>query len=209
MTEKNPYENQETVDIPDFPSIKSDTEDIDRSVFKMDDDFNEDEYDEDEYDEEPTYRKLRQPVIVATAIIMAVLLGLSIFGIVYGLGKKKEYNTLKEEYDAYVSRATANESSLNAQIAALQAQISQPTNEEGSKEGAGNYRVVVDAINVRKEASTTSDALGVLNNDDTVKVIETTKDSSGNLWGKIDFNGQTGYFCIKLGSDTLAELKAD
>ena len=53
MNERNPYESDDTVDIPDFSSIKVNDDDIDRSVFKMNDDIpscNEPEFDDDYYD---------------------------------------------------------------------------------------------------------------------------------------------------------------
>ena len=53
MNERNPYESDDTVDIPDFSSIKVNDDDIDRSVFKMNDDIPS--YNEPEYDDEEDY----------------------------------------------------------------------------------------------------------------------------------------------------------
>ena len=53
MNERNPYESDDTVDIPDFSSIKVNDDDIDRSVFKMNDDIPS--YNESEYDDEEDY----------------------------------------------------------------------------------------------------------------------------------------------------------
>ena len=54
MNERNPYESDDTVDIPDFSSIKVNDDDIDRSVFKMNDDIPS--YNEPEYDDEEDYK---------------------------------------------------------------------------------------------------------------------------------------------------------
>lgn len=171
MNEKNPYESDDTVDIPDFSSIKVNDDDIDRSVFKMNDDttttsFDEtveeddEEYEED--DEEVSYRKVKKSGIVMMAAIMVILLILSVFGIVWGVSKNKAYSNLKSEYDAYVSKATATETELNNKITELQNQINNSGSNSGSTDGGSsttettNYKVVADVLKIRSQASTSS-----------------------------------------------------
>ena len=216
MTEKNPYENQETVDIPSFSSSNDD--EIDQSIFKMEDE----EFDEDDYEDEPAYRQVKRPVIIVTIVLIAVLLGLSIFGLVSAASKKKAYNQLKEEYDAYVTRAAANESSLNAQIANLQAQLAQtsvtPIDGSGDKGGSVIYKIAVDnGLSVRKGPSTSESYAdysklpddvrelcddngesGVfITNGAKVKVLETKTDST-MIWGRI---AENAWICLKNGSE--------
>ena len=67
MKEKNPYENG--VDIPDF--VESKDSNIDKSLFKIDDEEAQEEYDEEEYEdeEEGGSRKLSARGIMIIGII--------------------------------------------------------------------------------------------------------------------------------------------
>ena len=223
MMDKNPYENYDEVDIPDFGNKHDDglTDEIDRSIFKMDDD---DYYDEDEYDDEPKYRKVKQPVIVASAIIMALLLALAIAGMAYGMAKRKAYNTLKTDYEQYVTKATATESALNSKIAELEKQISDMTNgttlanPDGS---ASTYRVAATSgLAVRSGASANNgfadydklpedikamcdeDGGAVyINYGSVISVLETQTEnySEGTrVWGRIADNA---WVCLKTNND--------
>ncbi|MDO4500764.1 MAG: hypothetical protein Q4B60_05750 [Erysipelotrichaceae bacterium] len=178
LNEKNPYENENSVDIPDFPSIKAEDDDIDRSIFKMDldDEYEEDEdeyYDEeDDEEEEPTYLNVRKSVVTVTAILLVVLLAVSVIGLAYGMSKKKAYTTLKTEYDQYVSKANGTETALNAQIAALQKQVAEL--EKGNvpvAEGGETYKVKVDMITVRAGASASNSYANYNNLPDNVKSV--------------------------------------
>ena len=234
MNERNPYESDDTVDIPDFSSIKVNDDDIDRSVFKMNDDTTttsyevpeEDEYYDDE-DEEVSYRKVKKSGIIMMAAIMVILLILAVFGVVWGLGKNKAYSTLKSEYDAYVSKATATETELNNKITELQNQINNSGSNSGSTDGSGTstetYKVssAVDTINIRSQATSSSDRVkyddlssavqsSVHKNDEgyayvetngTFTVYETANDSSGNTWARIDTNA---WVCVINGGTTWA-----
>lgn len=164
MNERNPYENQGSVDIPDFSSLKADDDDIDRSIFKMndeaDDQYDEDYDDEDEdddddlYEKEPTYKSVRTSALVLGLVLIVVLLIISIVGLTYGFSKKKAYSNLKAEYDQYTTKANANETALNAQIAALQKQVAElQSGNVPVAEGGETYKVKVDMITVRSGAS--------------------------------------------------------
>ena len=237
MNERNPYESDDTVDIPDFSSIKVNDDDIDRSVFKMNDDttttsyeeIEEDDDEEYEDDDEVSYRKVKKSGIVMMAAIMVILLILSIFGVVWGISKNKAYSTLKSEYDAYVSKASATESELNNKITELQNQINNSGSNSGSTDGSGTstetvtYKVssAVDTINVRSQATSSSDRVkydslssavqsAVHKNDEgyayvetngTFTVYETATDSDGNTWARIDTNA---WVCVVNGGTTWA-----
>lgn len=237
MNERNPYESDDTVDIPDFSSIKVNDDDIDRSVFKMNDDttttsyeeYEEDDDEEYEDDDEVSYRKVKKSGIIMMAAIMVILLILSIFGVVWGISKNKAYSTLKSEYDAYVSKATATESELNNKITELQNQINNSGSNSGSTDGSGTstktstYKVssAVDTINIRSQATSSSDRVkydslssavqsAVHKNDEgyayvetngTFTVYETATDSDGNTWARIDTNA---WVCVVNGGTTWA-----
>lgn len=231
MNENNPYEKDETVDIPDFPSIKDSDEDIDRSIFNMSDDESssdvEDSDDEEYYEEEPTYLKVKKSAVIVAGVVLAVLLVLAIFGVVYGISNKNKYSSLKTEYDQYVATATAKETELNAKITELQTQInnanSNTSDNTMNKDNAVTYKVtsaVDDGIKVRSGAGTNYDQVKVSDlSEDLQKVVtevggyayvngnaeftvyETAKDSSGNTWGRIDSNA---WVCVIYGEDTYA-----
>ncbi len=234
MNERNPYESDDTVDIPDFSSIKVNDDDIDRSVFKMNDDtsttsFEESEdYDEDyeEEDEEVSYRRVKKSGVVLMGAIMVILLILSVFGIVWGISKNKAYTTLKSEYDAYVSKASAMETELNNKITELQNQINNSSSNSSSTDGSATteavtYVVSADVVKVRSKATVDSDwvAYSSLSSsvqssihqnadgqayavaDDKVAVYETASDSSGNTWARIDTNA---WIAVVYGGDTWA-----
>ena len=237
MNERNPYESDDTVDIPDFSSIKVNDDDIDRSVFKMNDDtsstsFEEREmYDEDfdDDEEEVSYRKVKKSGIIMMSAIMVILLILAVFGIVWGLGKNKAYSSLKSEYDAYVSKATATETELNNKISELQNQINNSGSNSSSTDGGSNttetttYKVssAVDTINIRSDADASSERVkysslssavqsivhensegyAYVETNGSFTVYETKNDSSGNTWARIDTNA---WVCVINGGTTWA-----
>lgn len=229
MTERNPYEKDETVDIPDFPSIKDEDEDIDRSIFKMseDEDASSDEEVEEEYEEEEpvTYLRVKKSAAIVAVVIMAALLVLAIFGVVWGVSRNSKLATLQTEYDTYKATATATETSLNAKITELESQISSNTSNNGSStttETGETYKVgqEIDTINIRKEASSSSDRVkrsdlssavqeathesedgyAYVQANSTFTVYE-TKDVGDQTWARIDTNA---WVCIKNGDETWA-----
>lgn len=215
MNENNPYEKDETVDIPDFPSIKDSDEDIDRSIFNMSDDnttdveVNNDE--EEYYEEEPTYLKVKKSGVVIAGVVMAILLVLAIFGVVWGVSKNNKLSTLQTEYDQYKATATATETSLNAKITELETQIANANTSSTTTDGEGKtYKVgseIDTSIAVRSGAGTSnakvkrsdlssdvqknvnedSDGYAYVTGNDTFTVYE-TKEADGNTWGRIDSN---------------------
>ncbi len=211
MTDKNPYENHDQIDIPDFSSIKPKEDDIDRSIFKMNDDednYQENEDDEEYYDddEEDEGGGLvpRKSTLVVGCIVLVLLLVLAIFGIVWGISKNKAYSSLKSEYDTYKTTTAAQITELNNKITELQTQANSSTNNSSSDStstSGDTYKVTAESgINVRSGPSTSydrvsysslsSDLQASLTNDSgnakaangaTIKVLEIVNDSDSDI----------------------------
>ena len=224
MAEKNPYEN-DSVDIPDFSSTKDDDEDIDRSIFSLNNDEEEDEDEDDEeyYDEAPKYYKVKRSALIICIVVFCLLLVGAVFGIIWGVSNNNKYNSLKTEYDTYVSKAKETENSLNAKITELEAQINSSSSSSSETDGTSSetttYKVsdAVGSINVRSGANSNNSRVkysdlpsdvqsSVKENDDgyayveansTFKVLETSKDtdsSENKVWAKIADNA---WICIE------------
>lgn len=221
MNERNPYENDDTVDIPDFSSIKVNDDDIDRSVFKMNDNvpsYDEPEYDEEEYEEEEG-RSINKSNVIMIAI-MVVLLILAVFGMFWGISKNKAYTTLKTEYDAYVTKAQNTETELNNKIIELQNQISSantattvPTGESATYKMTATVRVRTGAgtSNAQTKFADLSDDVKKVASDDggvafmaagtVFTASESKEDSDKNVWVKLADNA---WVCVKFGDATWA-----
>ena len=224
MTDRNPYENGDGVDIPNFGSIREDDQDSrkERSLFRAEEEEDDGYYD-DEYDDEPEYRRVKKPAIIATAVIMALLLALAIGGFAWGLARKKAYDTLKADYDKFVTKATSTESPLNARITELEKQIADLTKgpETGTADGEAVYQVAVtDGLAVRTGASANksfadydalpddikalceaNDGYVYINYGSNVTVYETVTEnySEGTrIWGRIADNA---WICLKTNND--------
>lgn len=224
MNEKNPYESDDTVDIPDFSSIKVKDDDIDRSIFKMNDDepsYDEND-DEEEYeeDDDENYRTVKKSGVVLIGAVIVVLLVLAVFGIFWGVSKNKAYTTLKNDYDAYVSKAQATETELNNKIAELQNQINNSSNTNSGvttgetstykmsatvriRTGAGTsnsqtkYNDLADDI---KKYASDSDGMAFIDAG-TVFTATESKSEGNNVWVKMADNA---WVCIKYGDETWA-----
>lgn len=223
MNERNPYESDDTVDIPDFSSIKVNDDDIDRSVFKMNDDIpscNEPEFDDDYYDDEEDEGRSINKTNVIMIAIMVVLLILAVFGMFWGISKNKAYTTLKTEYDAYVTKAQTTETELNNKIIELQNQINSanttttvPTGESATYKMTATVRIRTGAgtSNAQTKFADLSDDVKKIASDDggvafmaagTVFTAgESKEDSDKNVWVKLADNA---WVCVKFGDATWA-----
>ncbi len=207
MTDKNPYENHDQIDIPDFSSIKPREEDIDRSIFKMSDDEDTYQEEDEEYydDEEEGCLTPRKSTVVVGCVVLVLLLVLAIFGIVWGISKNKAYTNLKSEYDTYKTTTAAQITELNNKITELQTQISSSTTNNSTSDSTSTsgdtYKVTAESgINVRTGPSTSydrvsysslsSDLQSALTNDDgnakaangaSLKVLEIVNDSDSDI----------------------------
>ena len=223
MNERNPYESDDTVDIPDFSSIKVNDDDIDRSVFKMNDDIpscNEPEFDDDYYDEEEDEGRSINKTNVIMIAIMVVLLILAVFGMFWGISKNKAYTTLKTEYDAYVTKAQNTETELNNKIIELQNQINSanttttvPTGESATYKMTATVRIRTGAgtSNAQTKFADLSDDVKKVASDDggvafmaagtVFTASESKEDSDKNVWVKLADNA---WVCVKFGDATWA-----
>ena len=223
MNERNPYESDDTVDIPNFSSIKVNDDDIDRSVFKMNDDIpscNEPEFDDDYYDDEEDEGRSINKTNVIMIAIMVVLLILAVFGMFWGISKNKAYTTLKTEYDAYVTKAQTTETELNNKIIELQNQINSanttttvPTGESATYKMTATVRIRTGAgtSNAQTKFADLSDDVKKVASDDggvafmaagTVFTAgESKEDSDKNVWVKLADNA---WVCVKFGDATWA-----
>ena len=223
MNERNPYESDDTVDIPDFSSIKVNDDDIDRSVFKMNDDIpscNEPEFDDDYYDDEEDEGRSINKTNVIMIAIMVVLLILAVFGMFWGISKNKAYTTLKTEYDAYVTKAQTTETELNNKIIELQNQINSanttttvPTGESATYKMKATVRIRTGAgtSNAQTKFADLSDDVKKVASDDggvafmaagtVFTASESKEDSDKNVWVKLADNA---WVCVKFGDATWA-----
>lgn len=227
MNERNPYESDDTVDIPDFSSIKVNDDDIDRSVFKMNDDipsYNESEYDDEEdyYEDEDEGRTVKKSGIVLIAAVMVILLILAVFGMFWGISKNKAYTTLKTEYDAYVTKAQNTETELNNKIIELQNQINSANTSTTVTTGeTTTYKVTTDVVRIRTDASTSNgqteysslpadiqkiaekndSGLAYLSSGTVFTASESKEDSDKNVWVKI---ADKAWVCVKFNGTALA-----
>ena len=223
MNERNPYESDDTVDIPDFSSIKVNDDDIDRSVFKMNDDIpscNEPEFDDDYYDDEEDEGRSINKTNVIMIAIMVVLLILAVFGMFWGISKNKAYTTLKTEYDAYVTKAQTTETELNNKIIELQNQINSANTTTTVPTGESATYKMTATVRIRTGASTSNSQTKFADLSDDVKKVasddggvafmaagtvftasESKEDSDKNVWVKLADNA---WVCVKFGDATWA-----
>lgn len=225
MNERNPYESDDTVDIPDFSSIKVNDDDIDRSIFKMNDDipsYNEPEYDDEEdyYEDEDEGRTVKKSGIVLIAAVMVILLILAVFGMFWGISKNKAYTTLKTEYDAYVTKAQNTETELNNKIIELQNQINSANTSTTVTTGETTTYKMTATVRIRTGAGTSNSQTKFADLSDDVKKVasdddgaafmaagtvftasETKEDSDKNVWVKLADNA---WVCVKFGDATWA-----
>ncbi len=123
MFGKNPYENEDSIEIQDFSN--DDEDNVKETFLETDEELEEEE--EETVKKEPVYRRVKQEVIIVAGALLALLLVLAIIALVYGANKNKAYNDLRADYEAYISKATANETDLKKQISDLQKQLTEAT----------------------------------------------------------------------------------
>ncbi len=210
MSNKNPYENTDTVDIPDFVEDKSSTRSssVDMSIFKMNDEeeYADDEEYVEEYEESPK-RKLNSTVLICI-ILIVLLLATSIAAILFAL---KEKNALAD-LDVKYQQVVAKEEAYNSTIANLNSQVDELTKkleEKKAEENAAVYEIVDGPVTFRvgpnkNESETTYDGESYAWNGEEFKVKEIVNDSkdAGYKWAKLS---DKVYFCIGTDDDVWAE----
>lgn len=225
MTDKNPYENQDSVDIEDFAAEAEEEKKKKHSFFNIDDEDEDESLEEDEEEEEervPEYRRVRKEIIIVSCCLIVLLLVLSIVSLIYGFSKNKNYNNLKADYEAYVSKTAASETALNNQIADLKKQVEELTKKDPAvvdPVNGSSYKIVATAgINVRNAVASSTFANYDLLPDNVktlcannggsvtieggkvVTVLETANNGS-DVWGRIADNA---WICLKNGDEDWA-----
>ncbi|MBQ1478268.1 MAG: SH3 domain-containing protein [Erysipelotrichaceae bacterium] len=221
MPEKNPYESQETLDIPDFVEKKKDVqESVDMSVFKLEDDDKENEVTEEveeEEEERPVRRgsrRLKNNVMIAGGILLAVMAVLMIASLIFAGSQRSALKKKQAELDKLQTEMTTMKTQYETQINDLKKQIEElskpvtPTpSGSGSTVPANGTRYLVTAsngINLRAKASVESDLVGSVDNGAEVVIIgDLVKDDEGRQWGKIDDNT---WICLINGEEVYAEV---
>ena len=209
MTNKNPYESDNTVDIPEFVEDRSSTrsESIDMSIFKLSNDDTQeyDEYDEEEYEEVHRSRNSNTLTLIFIILIILLLIAAVAAGL-YALKQKKNYAALDAQYQTLVSEVN----DYKTTISTLENEVNQLTDQLNAKkqESSGTtYEVIENGINFRKGAGTSYDKTtyngeSQAYSGDTFKVSEIVQDSDGNKWAKIADNV---YFALEYDGEAYAE----
>lgn len=223
MTNKNPYENQDTVDIPDFVEDKTNSSSVDMSIFKMNDNYDDDDQydDEDDYTDELEPRKplkLNVPVIIL-GVLVAVLLIVSIVSIIKKSSADKQVEELTTQVETLKKKNKAYEdeiSTLNAKVAELEAgkkddkkddKEDKKDDKDDDKEvsGDGNYVIVVDGgVNLRDEPSMDGEVVGSIGEGAFEGVGDPIEDEDGNIWIKTN---EGSYACMKYQGQTFIKAK--
>lgn len=197
-------ENENTVDIPEFVEDKSESMNIDKSIFEMSNDELYDDVDEQEEEVEvvKTKKTPTKLLFVITTVVFLVL------AIVFGVLFAKEKSNVAD-LESQVKQLQASQTALQQQvsekdntISALNSQIeAMKKADEGTK-----YKVTADSVYFRTSASV--DAIKTSYNghdyawkNEEFKVLEVVTDSSGNKWAKINDNT---YFAIVYDGEALA-----
>lgn len=227
MKEKNPYENG--VDIPDF--VESRDSNIDKSLFKLDEEEVQDEYDEEEYEdeEEGGSRKLSARGILIIGVIgIALCLVLAGFGVFFGISQKNKYKALETEYNAVNEKLTAANgqiADLQSQISVLQAQLASSSSSSSSSAEGGKAYKTNYAINVRNSAggntfaswsdvpsdlqskmTYNSEKGSVVINDGVDFTVYETKEVGSNTWGKVVADRDV-WVCLIFEGENFASAK--
>ncbi len=217
MPEKNPYESQNTVDIPDFIGQQRQAE-TPEPVREAPEEEPEEtyEYEEEEYEEEEEMteernvlkgRRLNPNVVYIGLALLAVFFVLTLVLGVYGIKQRNALKVKTQEYDAYVKNAEAKEADYQLQIRDLKAQIKALKEQGGGSitpdTVTSKWTVTADGINVRNKSSIEGEVVGYVNRGDVLTIYgDPVKDADGRQWGRIKENE---WVCLFDGSVYYAE----
>ncbi len=192
MKEKNPYESQNTMDIPDFVEAKKEEESqsVNMEVFKLD---------ADEYEEKKPVKRerhVRSNIVLIGAILLAAFMLLSIFSLIFAANQRSALKTKTEEYDALVKKTAEREKDYEAQIQNLKDQIENMSKSSSGetipdKPVTGETTVWVitasNGVNVRVDHDIESERVRSADNGTQVTVVgELYRDDEGRQWGHLD-----------------------
>lgn len=221
MTNRNDFNNDETIDIPDFVEEKTKTDsDIDLSIFKMSDeelyDDSPEETDNDFEELKPKKKNNLRTTLMICIIIIIILLATSIGSIIYGLKQHSNYvkaNTENVQLRANEENYKSQINEKDATIAALTEQLNNRSSSDSSTpagQGDTVYEIVDGPLHFRNEPTTDADEVSyngksLAENGEKFKVIEIVndKDLGGSLkWAKVADNV---YFCVEDNGNVYAK----
>ena len=221
MPEKNPYESQETLDIPDFIEQKkeaapqiADSQSVDMKVFQMEETG---EIKEEEIEERPVVRKntrrVKDNIVQLGAILLGVLALLTVICLIFALTQHSALKKKQADYDALTTQMNEMKTNYETQIRLLEAEIEElktpkePTPSGGGQNTGNGTRYVVTAtngINLRKSASVESELVGSVDQGTEFTVVgDLVSDGEGRQWGKIR---DDEWICIINGDEVYAEI---
>lgn len=215
MTNKNPYENDDTrkVDIPDFVE-ETDSTSVDMSIFKMsDDELYDDVPESDVEDKKPAKRKKSNAGVIICLVVAIFFILTTAVATIYALKEHKSASSYKEQ----LTQVKATNTDLQTQVDTLTAKVAElnkkiedmgtagTTTDPNTKYAKGTVLYITEdgsGMGVTKAANMNefvSDKTLYWGNKVTL-LADATKDADGNYWGKID----SGYIRIEYNGEIWA-----
>ena len=217
MFEKNPYEKDETLDIPDFMEDKTTTnsESIDMSIFKMSDDelYDDAEENEEEYREVKPRTGRVNTSLVLCLIIIALLLITSVASLIYAFKQHSAYVKANTSYLQVLANEETYKKQLAEKDATIEALNQQIANNAGKKEdtaGKMTYEITDGPVVFRNKPTRDRDDDTLFNgqhqayNGEKFQVLEVVKgtDDPDYSYARV---GDSIYFCIGNSEETYAK----
>lgn len=212
---KNPYESQETVDIPDFLMKKEEIEQ--EELIENKSRFSKRMFNQDSEDEEMSTRENRtrsikmneKTLMLAGGLLIALLL-LALLGFIFAINKSNALKAKELEYQELAKSVNEKDlqiKKLQDEIEALKASQTSGGDIPVDNNKQTKYIVIAESVNVRSEPNTDSNE-NIVSSLEEGKVFtvygDLVKDNAGRSWGKI---GDKQWVCIYIdnGADGYAE----
>ena len=216
MTNKNPYENDETLDIPDFiEDNNNDSQSVDMSIFKMSDEELYDDNPSDDSDDlltESKPKKKKNSTVVICMVCICVLLATTVAAIIYAMQQHNAYvdvNTKYQQLQPLVTEKDNEITTLKTQITALEQQLAEKQKEVSNEKTV--YVITDGPIRFRSTPNRDGDYTKYNGeeyawDDEEFEVIQvvTGNDDNSYTWAKI---ADDVYFCLGTSDDVWASKK--
>lgn len=214
MTNKNPYENDETLDIPDFIEDNNDSQSVDMSIFKMSD---EELYDDVESSDEDLEisdkpKKKKNSTVVICLICICVLLATTVAAIIYAMQQHNAYVDVNTKYQQLQPLVTEKDNvikTLENEITNLEQQLVEKQKEDSNEKTV--YVITDGPIRFRSTPNRDGDYTKYNGeeyawDDEEFEVIQvvTGNDDNEYTWAKI---ADDVYFCLGTKDDVWASKK--
>lgn len=217
MFGKNPYEKDETLDIPDFVEDRTTTnsESVDMSIFKMSDEelYDDEENNDDSYREVKPRRAGSNTSLVLCLIIIGLLLITSVASLIYAFKQHSAYVKANTNYLQVLANEETYKKQLAEKDATIEALNQQIANNPGKKEetaGTVTYEITDGPVVFRSRPTRDRDDDTLFNgkheavNGDRFQVLEvvTGTDDPDYTYARV---GDGIYFCIGNSVETYAQ----